>query len=172
MWHQSPGETLFNFIVYCTSWLNWQSKLLSLTWLRLDAPVGLGFSPFRLAWLRFSRCSACTPSSRWETQERRSSHCCPADCLHILKETHRKKKARGQRWFIICVCKDRVRVLHAEVFIHWDRCRSYNKIKKTRLSWCLNGPIQSRMLWNTCGFNNRRYATSPIQRLMSLNLEF
>lgn len=50
------------------------------------------FLPFRLALQIFSRCSACKQSTHWGNRERKSYHCCPVDCRHILfakKHTHR-----------------------------------------------------------------------------------
>lgn len=48
------------------------------------------FIPSPPVWRIFSRCSACRPSIHWGSQARRSSHCCPVDCHHILfAETHR-----------------------------------------------------------------------------------
>lgn len=43
-----------------------------------------GFIPSLRVSPRFSRCSACRPSSHWGIQEKKSCRCFPVDCLHIL----------------------------------------------------------------------------------------
>lgn len=47
------------------------------------------FLPFHLVWQIFSRYSACKRNTHLGNQERKSCHCCPVDCHHILfAKTH------------------------------------------------------------------------------------
>lgn len=101
----------------------------------------------------------------------------PTAVLQTVSTSLKKQtESPGQRWFIIHICEDSTRAQHAEAFIHHDvaRCHAkrWKEPKKVILmpKWRFSSPsIQSCMLRTTCAFNNRRYATSHIQCLLSLN---